>query len=120
MHVAMEIRCRKDFRAAVNGEQLAHTVDDGTNDLVNLSTGGSLGASEPSERREGIELRRLEGAACDDGGRSSKSSPPEGPGQTAIKKNTGQRDENLREAGEERVTNLLNMVMELKSEKGIG
>ncbi len=94
-----EIEGRKDFRAAANGEDFGgieeHTVDDGTNDLVNLSTGSSLGAGEPGEGRKAIELGGLEGTACD-GGRSSKSSPPEGPGQTAVRKEkTGQRERKI-------------------------
>ena len=122
-----EIEGRKDFRAAANGEDLGgieeHTVDDGTNDLVNLSTGSSLGAGEPSEGRKAIELGGLEGTACD-GGRSSKSSPPEGPGKTA---NSSEKTEvsgrkNRKKGDSARIggaTNLLNIMMVFKSENGV-
>lgn len=60
----------------------AHTVDDGTNDLVNLSNGRGLSAGHTGQGREAIGLR-LE-SATGDGGRSGKSSPPEGPGKTAV------------------------------------
>jgi hypothetical protein len=86
MIVAMKSIVEKIFAQPPTGRDWAgieeHTVDDGTNDLVNLSNGAGLGAGEPSEGRKAIELGK-EGAACD-GGRSSKSSPPEGPGQTAV------------------------------------
>ena len=63
-------------------ESTTRTVNDGTNDLVNLSSQRSIGASETgSESRESIGADRLEGAG--DGGRPGKSSPPKGPGETA-------------------------------------
>jgi hypothetical protein len=87
MVVAMKSIVEKIFAQPPTGKDWAefdeHTVDDGTNDLVNLANGAGLGAGEPSEGRKAIELGRLKGAACD-GGRSSKGSPPEGPGQTAV------------------------------------
>ena len=61
------------------------TVNDGTNDLVNLAGLNSIGAGEASRQsRQGIGAERLDGAG--DGGRTGKSSPPEGPGETAKKK----------------------------------
>ena len=61
-----------------------HTVNDGTNDLVNLSNLSSLGGILP-QRRKAIRSERLESGASDGGGRTSKSSPPEGPGETTEK-----------------------------------
>ena len=61
-----------------------HTVNDGTNDLVNLSNLSSLGGILP-QRRKAIGSERLESGASDGGGRTSKSSPPEGPGETTEK-----------------------------------
>jgi hypothetical protein len=55
-------------------------VDDGTNDLVNLSD-GRISAGEAGQGREAIELGGK--SATGDGG-SGKSSPPEGPGETAV------------------------------------
>ena len=51
---------------------------------MNLASGSSLRAGKPGQRREAIGLEGLEGAASD-GGRSGESSPPEGPGETAVK-----------------------------------
>jgi hypothetical protein len=68
-----------------NGRELVTVelhVDDGTNDLVNLSDGTSLRAGEPGQGRKAIGSEGLD-CATSDGGRSSKSSPPEGPGKTA-------------------------------------
>jgi hypothetical protein len=69
-----------------NGRELVTVelhVDDGTNDLVNLSDGTSLRAGEPGQGRKAIGSEGLD-CATSDGGRSSKSSPPEGPGKTAL------------------------------------
>lgn len=66
---------------------VVHTVDDGTDDLVNLSSATSLGAGEAGRQsRQGIDSERLEGASADRG-RSSERSPPEGPGETARSEN---------------------------------
>lgn len=70
------------------GEEKQHTVNDGTNDLVNLSDlrgrGSSFRAGESGQRRKTVGSERLESGASDGGGRTSKSSPPEGPGETTI------------------------------------
>lgn len=60
----------------------ARTVNDGTDDLVNLARLSGIRAGEAGRQgRQGIGAERLEGAG--DGGRTGKSSPPEGPGETA-------------------------------------
>jgi hypothetical protein len=76
----------KDFRVDHQpGESERRTVNDGTNDLVNLAGLGSLGAGEASRQgRQGRGAERLEGAG--DGRRPGISSPPEGPGETAVRK----------------------------------
>lgn len=67
-------------------EEKQHTVNDGTNDLVNLSNlrgrSSGLRAGESGQRRKAVGSERLESGASDGGGRTSKSSPPEGPGET--------------------------------------
>lgn len=75
---------RKRFsRHRLQGRGLGHTVNDGTNDLVNLSDRASIGAGITSRQsRESIGSERLESAAGD-GGWPSVGSPPEGPGETA-------------------------------------
>lgn len=50
---------------------------------MNLAALSGLGAGEAGQGRESIDLRGLE-SATSDGGRSGKSSPPEGPGETAV------------------------------------
>lgn len=82
--VMMDSGVGKDFREPgrrVSTGEGGHTVDDGTNDLVNLAIGGSTGAGE-SGSQGGKAIDGLEGAASDGAG-ASKSSPPEGPGETA-------------------------------------
>jgi hypothetical protein len=73
----------KDFREVPNSvrESTTRTVNDGTNDLVNLADQVGTGASVTSKSRKSIGADGLEGAG--DGGRPGKSSPPKGPGETA-------------------------------------
>lgn len=69
-----------------HGEQ-PRTVDNGTDNLVNLSNEASIGAGEPgTQGRESIGSERLE-SATSHRGRSGKGSPPEGPGEAAVNKN---------------------------------
>lgn len=69
--------------SGVRGKQ--HTVDDSTNDLVNLSGLGGLSASIASrESSEGIASEWLEGRS--EGRRSREGGPSEGPGNTATNK----------------------------------
>lgn len=66
------------------------TVNDGTNDLVNLARLKGVGAGETGRQgRQSIGAERLESAG--DGGRPGKSSPPEGPGETAVGKTSQRR-----------------------------
>lgn len=76
-------------------QQQKHTVNDGTNDLVNLSgiSSTSLRAGESGQRRKAVGSERLESATSDGGGRTSKSSPPEGPGETTRKARSVSREE---------------------------
>lgn len=80
----------KDFRAcppkSCQGvEERPRTVNDGTNNLVNLASLSDIRAGEASrEGGQGIGAERLEGAG--DGGRPGEGSPPEGPGETAVGK----------------------------------
>lgn len=72
--------------------QMVHTVDDGTNDLVNLAdeVRAGLRAGEPSRKgRQDIGAERLE-RATGHRGWSGEGSPPEGPGEAAGAKRTGQ------------------------------
>jgi hypothetical protein len=80
----------KDFRAcppkSCQGvEEQPRTVNDGTNNLVNLASLSDIRAGEASrEGGQGIGAERLESAG--DGGRPGEGSPPEGPGETAVGK----------------------------------
>jgi len=66
------------------------TVNDGTNDLVNPASQRGIGAGETGRQgRQSIGAERLESAG--DGGRTGKSSPPEGPGETAVRKTSQRR-----------------------------
>lgn len=79
------------------------TVDNGTDNLVNLSNEASIGAGEPgTQGRQSIGSERLE-SATSHRGRSGKGSPPEGPGEAAVNKNE-QRSvtRRRREGGSER------------------
>lgn len=85
-------------RASLVCVQIVHTVDDGTNDLVNLAdeVRAGLRAGEPSRKgREDIGTERLEGATGHRG-RSGESSPPEGPGEAAGGKKRRQQAEKAR------------------------
>jgi hypothetical protein len=63
-----------------------HTVDDGTDDLVNLSNEAGICACKPSsESRKSIGTKRLESATSHKG-RSGKGSPADGPGEAAVKR----------------------------------
>jgi hypothetical protein len=77
----------KDFRGVSaprsrQGVEQPHTVNDGTNNLVNLAGLSDIRAGEAS--REGGQGSV---AKTSDGGRPGEGSPPEGPGETAVKKN---------------------------------
>jgi hypothetical protein len=66
-------------------EEQPRTVNDGTDNLVNLARLSDIRAGEASrEGGQGIGAERLEGAG--DGGRPGEGSPPEGPGETAVEK----------------------------------
>lgn len=68
----------------MNRKRHGHTVDDGTDDLVNLADQTRIRAGEPGrEGRKGIGSERLE-CATSHRGRSGKGSPPEGPGEAAV------------------------------------
>jgi len=72
-----------DPRPGRGRDREGHTVDDGTDDLVNLADAVRLRAGEAGrEGWQGMGSERLEGAPADRGG-SSERSPPEGPGETA-------------------------------------
>lgn len=60
---------------------IRRTVNDSTDDLVNLADARGIGAGE-SGGQGGEAIDGLAGTSGD-GGRSRKSSPPEGPGKTA-------------------------------------
>jgi hypothetical protein len=63
------------------GVEEPHTVNDGTNNLVNLARLSDIRAGEASrEGGQGI------GAETGNGGRPGEGSPPEGPGETAVEK----------------------------------
>lgn len=63
---------------------MLHTVDDGTDDLVNLSNeAGICACKSSSESRKSIGTKRLE-SATSHRGRSGKGSPAEGPGEAAV------------------------------------
>lgn len=90
---------------------------------MNLSDVTSLRAGEPGQGRKAIGSEGLD-CATSDGGRSSKSSPPEGPGKTANSskktevsgRKNGKKGDSARIGG---ATNLLNIMMVFKSENGI-
>jgi hypothetical protein len=83
------------------------TVNDGTNDLVNVANLRGVGAGEAGRQgRQSIGAERLESAG--DGGRTGKSSPPEGPGETAVGK-TSQRREIRRKMEKRRDGKVSNM-----------
>jgi hypothetical protein len=90
---------------------------------VNLSDGTSLRAGEPGQGRKAIVSDGLN-CATSDGGRSGKSSPPEGPGKTAKSskkievsgRKNGEKGDSARIGG---ATNLLNILMVFKSENGV-
>lgn len=88
MSLAMDWGRGKDFRDSVcspnPGQGVSReprTVNDSTNNLVNLARLADIRAGEASrEGGQGI------GAQAGDGGRPGEGSPPEGPGETAVER----------------------------------
>lgn len=73
-----------------------HTVDDSTNDLMDLSMAGGISAGVPSrESAESIALKWLEGR-LEGRRRSGKSGPSEGPGNTATDRRKNQLADAIR------------------------
>lgn len=78
--------CQAGRKKALAAGLEPRTVDNGTDDLVNLSNEASVGAGVPgTQGLESIGSERLE-SATGHRGRSGKGSPPEGPGEAAVEK----------------------------------
>lgn len=119
-HAIADVWCQASRKRLLQAKGLQErTVDNGTNNLVNLSNEASIGAGEPGRQgRESIGSQRLEGATSHRG-RSGKGSPPEVPGEAAVNSQY-RKGKRKKRSSIDWETHLLNIVLGVEEREDTG